>query len=88
MLKIKQSNAFKRDVKKSRAQGKKFESFEEIIKLLLSGGELPVSYRNHKLSGNYEGYSELHIKPDWLLIYKITDNILYLARMGSYSELF
>ncbi|MDQ5921409.1 MAG: mRNA interferase YafQ [Pseudomonadota bacterium] len=88
MLIIKQSNAFKRDVKKSRAQGKKFESFEEIIKLLLNDAELPISCCNHKLSGNYEGYHELHIKPDWLLIYKIKDDVLYLARMGSHSELF
>ena len=88
MLVIEQSNAFKRDVKKAKAQGRKFKLFEEIIGLLLNEMDLPIRCCNHKLIGNYDGYHELHIQPDWLLIYKVKKNILYLARMGSHSELF
>lgn len=82
------SSAFKRDIKRVKAQGKKFELLEDVINSLLEEKQLPVKYCNHKLTGNYEGYWELHIKPDWLLIYKIIDGYLYLTRTGSHSELF
>ncbi|MBR5909213.1 MAG: type II toxin-antitoxin system YafQ family toxin [Schwartzia sp.] len=51
---------------------------------------LPEKYHDHKLAGNYKGYRECHIAPDWLLIYK-TDRaklILVLTRTGNHSELF
>lgn len=51
---------------------------------------LPAKYRNHQLIGNYVGYMECHIRPDWLLIYKIEKNklILTLSRTGTHSDLF
>lgn len=82
------SNVFKRDIKRIKSQGKKFELLDEIIILLLEEKKLPAKYCNHKLIGNYQGYWELHIKPDWLLIYKIIGDSLYLARTGSHAELF
>ncbi|MFN8788731.1 MAG: type II toxin-antitoxin system YafQ family toxin [Neisseriaceae bacterium] len=48
-----------------------------------------LNINDHKLIGDYDGYLELHIKPDWLLIYQIINKSeLYLARTGSHSELF
>ncbi len=50
---------------------------------------LPTHYRDHALSGDWNGFRECHIKPDLLLIYKKPDEeFLQLARLGSHSELF
>lgn len=50
--------------------------------------KLPEKYRDHSLAGDYHGYRECHIKPDVLLIYRTDEQCLYLARIGSHSELF
>ena len=88
MLELERSNVFKRDIKQVRSQGKKFDLLNEVVNLLLNQESLPLRYCNHKLTGNYNGYMELHIQPDWLLIYKIDHKILFLARTGSHSDLF
>lgn len=63
---------------------------EDIIAKLALGESLPEKNRDHALSGNWNGYRECHILPDWLLIYKLEDNILILtlARTGTHSNLF
>ncbi len=62
----------------------------KVITILANGDRLPDKYRDHELQGNYKGYRECHIEPDWLLIYKISSNILVLSlvRTGSHSRLF
>lgn len=54
------------------------------------GETLPIINKDHALSGNWTGYRECHIQPDWLLIYKYNNNdlILTLARTGTHSDLF
>ena len=63
---------------------------EDIIAKLALGESLPEKNRDHALSGNWNGYRECHILPDWLLIYKLEDNVLILtlARTGTHSNLF
>lgn len=63
---------------------------QSIIDLLCSGQPLPEKNQDHALSGNWANYRECHITPDWLLIYKVEDNILVLTltRTGSHSDLF
>lgn len=58
----------------------------KVITILANGDKLP----DNELQGNYKGYREGHIEPDWLLIYKISSNILVpsLVRTGSHSRLF
>ena len=58
--------------------------------MLRNEQELPEKYHVHLLVGDYEGYRECHIEPDWLLIYKINENILQLTifRTGTHSDLF
>ena len=53
-------------------------------------GALPLKYRDHALVGDYRGFRECHIEPDWLLIYTISNEklILTAARTGSHSDLF
>lgn len=66
------------------------KALKNVIKILAEGQELDKSYKDHKLTGNYLGCRECHIKPDLLLIYRIDNNILELAlvRTGTHSKLF
>ena len=84
------TSKFKKDVKLLKKQGKNIEKLYKIINILAYGEELDAKYRDHNLIGNYKGYRECHIEPDWLLIYKVMENILILtlSRTGSHSELF
>lgn len=63
---------------------------DEIVPVLLSGKKLPENYKDHELKGDWKGFRELHIQPDWLLIYtkNKTELILTLTRTGSHSDLF
>lgn len=63
---------------------------QEVVDLLASGETLPDKYRDHSLTGDYNGYRECHVLPDWLLIYRIENDflILGLTRTGTHSDLF
>lgn len=69
-------------------RGKDFEKLKSIIETLAKGLNLEIKYKDHKLSGNWGGWRECHIAPDWLLIYKIDKQTLELARTGSHADLF
>ena len=71
-------------------QQKNLKMIEEIVKLLQELKPLPEKNADHALVGDWKGYRECHITPDWLLIYKSEEdlNLLRLMRTGSHSELF
>lgn len=81
---------FKKDVKLAQKQGKNLNKLYEIVEKLANCEKLEDKYRDHDLTGSYEGCRECHIEPDWLLIYERFDNVLVLVlnRTGSHSELF
>lgn len=87
---IVQTNAFKRAVKRLKKQGRNFDHLQKVIDILASGEQLPASYRDHSLGGEWKGTRECHINPDWLLIYRIKESILILELVdtGSHSDLF
>lgn len=80
----------KKDIKKASKQGKNIDLLFEVVDRLSDGEILEPKYRDHKLSGQYEGKRECHIEPDFLLIYQICEKkiVLYLVRVGSHSVLF
>ena len=89
MYSIQYSTQFKKDFKKLRKLPiDDLKLVFEIITKLENGVPLEIKFRDHDLHGNYNGFRECHIKPDLLLIYKIRDTELMLARVGSHSELF
>ena len=90
MLTIKYQAAFKKDYKRIIRRGYDVRLLEKVIAILAEQKSLPEIYRDHSLSGDYIGYRECHITPDWLLIYEIKDDelILCLTRKGSHSDLF
>ena len=69
-------------------RGKDPSKFTNVLDLLISRKSLPSKYCDHKLVGDYDGSRELHIEPDWLLIYRPTPNSLILERIGTHSDLF
>ncbi|MGN1224429.1 MAG: type II toxin-antitoxin system YafQ family toxin [Ruminococcus sp.] len=90
MLTIKYHKSFKKDYKKIQKQGYDLAKLEAVITLLAAEAPLPEQYRDNALKGNYIGFRECHIQPDWLLIYQIEQDVLILtlSRTGSHSELF
>jgi mRNA interferase YafQ len=87
---VKPTLQFKKDYKLAMKRGLDISLLEDIIAKLALGESLPEKNRDHALSGNWNGYRECHILPDWLLIYKLEDNVLILtlARTGTHSNLF
>jgi len=59
-----------------------------VIDILVSGAALPESLRDHALTGDWKGWRDCHVEPDWLLIYKALSDELLLGRTGSHSDLF
>ncbi|MCJ7728610.1 MAG: type II toxin-antitoxin system YafQ family toxin [Sedimentisphaerales bacterium] len=82
------SSRFQKDYKKAAKQHKNIALLNSVINKLAASEMLQPNLRDHLLFGNFKGYRELHLEPDWLLIYRITHSELQLARLGSHSELF
>lgn len=87
--KVKQSTKFAKDVKRASKRGMNMRLLHDVISMLANGEQLPEKNKDHALSGNWLGYRECHIQPDWLLVYRIDKGelILVLARTGSHSDL-
>lgn len=90
MLTIKYHTMFKKDFKRIKKRGYDISRIEKIVELLANEVPLPEQFKDHNLSGNYNGFRECHIAPDWLLIYQVNNNelVLVLSRTGSHSDLF
>lgn len=81
---------FLKDLKLAKRRGLDLKNLSDITDLLQQGNSLPVNCRDHALTGNYKGFRECHITPDWLLIYKKKETIkvVSLFRTGTHSDLF
>jgi mRNA interferase YafQ len=88
MREIVRSVQFKRDVKLVQKRGKDMTKLRDVILLLSEEAPLPPRYKDHPLSGEWKHHRDCHIEPDWLLLYKIDDNDLYLVRTGTHADLF
>jgi mRNA interferase YafQ len=88
MLIVQEENGFRKDLKLMKKRGKNINKLKEIVLKLIAKENLPEKNRNHQLTGNYKGFSECHIEPDWLLIYRATSQNLILVRTGTHSDLF
>ena len=87
---VKPTTQFKKDFKLAMKRRMKIALLEEVIAMLAMGETLPDKHKDHALTGNWVGHRECHILPDWLLIYRIEDEVLVLtlARTGTHSDLF
>ena len=87
MLKLVLTAKFRKDFKTIKKRGYNTELLEPVIQTILEEKKLD---KKHDLHGDYEGYRECHIAPDWLLIYRIDSGkaVMYASRTGTYSDLF
>lgn len=88
--KIKVTSSFKKEVKLAAKRKFDLSLLDKVVELLAAGKKLPPEYKDHELHGNFTGYRDCHILPDWILIYHYdNENLyLYLARTGTHSDLF
>lgn len=87
---VKFTSHFKKNYKLAQKRGRDVAALDKVIEMLAEGQTLPDEYHDHSLVGNYRGCRECHIEPDWLLIYKLFENVLVLelSRTGTHSDLF
>lgn len=79
---------FRRDVKLAEKRGKDMTKLRRVLQLLIDEEPLPERLRDHPLKGIWKTYRDLHIEPDWLLIYKVEQTTVLFARTGTHADLF
>ena len=89
-LALRKTSQFEKDVKRMAKRGMPIQELTAVIDMLLEQTPLAEKYRDHSLVGNYSGFRECHVRPDWLLIYTIHADRLVLTcmRTGTHSDLF
>ena len=90
MLDIVPSNRFKKDLKLVKKRGLKIDNLRNVVNTLAAEEKLDEKYRDHALTGDYRGFRECHVEPDWLLVYRVDQSELelFLFRTGTHSDLF
>lgn len=88
MLNLNVSSGFKKDRRRCVKRGYDMGLLSTVVNTLLIPAPLPPTNKDHGLSGNWAGFQECHIQSDWLLIYRVDGNDLYLARTGTHADLF
>ena len=88
MKAIFQTSQFKKDFKRIKKRGKDLSKLKEVVSAIANSEVLEECQRDHALSGNWSGSRDCHIEPDWILIYRVAGDYLFLERTGSNSDLF
>ncbi len=90
MLDLVTTTQFRKDLKLARKRGYDMSKLDSVLQALLREEALDDKHRDHALTGNYIGFRECHIEPDWLLIYAVDQGqlILTASRTGTHSDLF
>ena len=87
---VKPTSKFRKDYRLMEKRNLDMSLLDEVISLLAKGISLPEKNRDHALTGNWEGHRGCHIQPDWILIYRVYENVLVLSltRTGSHSDVY
>ena len=88
MLSVLYRNKFKKNLELMIQRGKDPEKIKIVINLLINRQPLAPKHKDHPLAGDFIGFRDCHIEPNWLMIYRIVDNTLYLERTGTHGDLF
>ena len=88
MRSVSSTSTFRKDIKRAQRRGKDPSKLKKVIDLLIETAPLPPSYKDHPLHGEFVGSRDLHIEPDWILIYTASADHLRLERTGTHSDLF
>ena len=79
---------FKKDIKRVQRRDFDMAKLKTVMTKITKGASLEKKYKDHPLIGQYKGYRDCHIEPDWVLIYRIADEIAYFYRTGTHSDVF
>ncbi|MCL2526509.1 MAG: type II toxin-antitoxin system YafQ family toxin [Coriobacteriia bacterium] len=84
------STKFKKDYRRAKKRGLPLKELHEVVDALAKGESLSTKHKDHQLKGSMKDYRECHIRPDWLLVYRIYEDelILALVETGSHADLF
>ena len=87
---VRRTKKFRKELKKMLKRGADLDKLETVVNILAAGETLPPQYQDHALTGDLEGTRDCHITPDWLLLYRIENDVLVLTltRTGSHADLF
>jgi mRNA interferase YafQ len=88
MFKVKQTKRFKKEYRLMGKRGKDMGKIDLVIRFIARGTPLPAEYLEHPLHGPYEGWTECHVEPNWLLVYKFGEDTVLFDRTGTHSDLF
>jgi len=90
VLNIDYTTQFKKDLKLARRRQKSLKKIQEIMEKIAAEEPLDKKLLDHSLTGPWRGFRELHLEPDWLLIYEITADkkTVVFTRTGTHSDLF
>ena len=87
-MKLSHTLQFKKDIRRLITQGKSQKKLVAVVEILLAGKPLPPKNQDHPLKGTWKGRRDCHIEPDWILIYRSTEDEVRLERTGTHSDLF
>ncbi len=82
------TSQFQKDAKRQGKRGKHLAKLRAVIETLCSRAPFAARHRDHALVGDWQGWRDCHIEPDWVLIYKATETELVLGRTGTHADLF
>jgi mRNA interferase YafQ len=85
---LKRHKHFRKDDLKVKLTDEQYAKRIKYLSLILNTKPLPSEAKDHSLIGEYKGFREFHLGGDMLMIYKVLDNVLYLQRIGTHSQLF
>ena len=87
---VRQTTKFRKELKKMLRRGADRSKLSAVVKMLAQGEPLPPQYHDHALTGDMAGTRDCHITPDWLLLYRIENDVLVLTltRTGTHADLF
>ena len=88
MRELYRTTRFKKDWKQARKRHRDSDKLQVVLELLVAGEKLPERVRAHRLSGEWSGFWECHLEPDWLLIWMEDETAVTLVRTGSHADLF
>ncbi len=88
MLEIRSTDKFESDLKRMTRAGNDPELFWAVVDMLANEEKIPKEFRDHELQGEWAGVRDIHVEPDWLLLYKISPPYLILISTGTHTELF
>ncbi|MGC2061535.1 MAG: type II toxin-antitoxin system YafQ family toxin [Thermodesulfovibrionales bacterium] len=90
MLQLRTTKQFERDFRLLEKQGKDLGKLKRITRRLVNEEPLEIRHHDHPLTGDWQGFRDCHIEPDWLLLYRVDKNSgeIVFVRTGSHSALF